>query len=169
MKKIVLCLLLIGQASFSQNTDEKAEAKKKIEQEKAVLVKPYVEEEDASIKVAELLKTAQASNKKLLIQVGGNWCIWCLRLNDFIRKTEELKKIVDTNYIYYHLNWSPKNKNEKFFTHYENPGEKNGYPVFMILNKTGKLIRVQETGSLEEGKGYSLEKVKNFLVSNISN
>ncbi|WP_309597745.1 thioredoxin family protein [Flavobacterium oreochromis] len=123
MKKIVLCLLLIGQASFSQNTDEKAEAKKKIEQEKAVLAKPYIEEEDASMKVAELLKTAQASNKKLLIQVGGNWCIWCLRLNNFIQKTEELKKIVDTNYIYYHLNWSPKIK------------MKSSLPIMKILEK----------------------------------
>ncbi|WP_374226349.1 hypothetical protein [Flavobacterium davisii] len=64
MKKLVLCLLLIAQANFAQTADEKAEAKKKVEQEKAVLAKPYHEEEDASIKVAELLKTAKTEHKK---------------------------------------------------------------------------------------------------------
>ncbi|WP_163444636.1 thioredoxin family protein [Flavobacterium columnare] len=170
MKKLILCLLLIGQANFAQTTDEKAEAKKKVEQEKAVLAKPYHEEEDALLKVKELLAVAQKEHKKVLIQVGGNWCIWCLRLNDFINKNETLKQLVDTNYLYYHLNWSPKNKNEKFFSQYEgNPGEKHGYPVFMILEASGKLLKVQETGSLEEGKGYSFEKVKTFLASNASN
>jgi hypothetical protein len=33
----------------------------------------------------------------------------------------------------------------------------------MVLDKVGKLIHIQETGSLEEGKGYSQEKVKAFF------
>ena len=71
--------------------------------------------------------------------------------------------MVDENYLYYHLNSSPKNKNEKIFAKYGNPGEKYGYPVFIILDKNGKQIHTQESGSLEEGKGYSLEKVKTFF------
>jgi len=164
MKKIYLaCLLLATAIGFSQTDEEKAEKKKQIEAEKASLHKPYNEMEAADVKINELLTQAKAENKNIMIQVGGNWCVWCLRLNDFIQKTDELKSLVDNNYIYYHLNWSPKNKNEKFFAKYGNPGEKQGYPIFMVLNKKGKLIHVQETGSLEEGKGYSQEKVKSFF------
>lgn len=164
MKKIYLaCLLLATAIGFSQTDEEKAEKKKQIEAEKASLQKPYNEKEAADVKINELLIQAKAENKNIMIQVGGNWCVWCLRLNDFIQKTDELKSLVDNNYIYYHLNWSPKNKNEKFFAKYDNPGEKQGYPIFMVLNKKGKLIHVQETGSLEEGKGYSQEKVKAFF------
>lgn len=164
MKKIYLaCLLLATAIGFSQTDEEKAEKKKQIEAEKAFLQKPYNEMEAADVKINELLTQAKAENKNIMIQVGGNWCVWCLRLNDFIQKTDELKSLVDNNYIYYHLNWSPKNKNEKFFAKYGNPGEKQGYPIFMVLNKKGKLIHVQETGSLEEGKGYSQEKVKTFF------
>ncbi|SHI45040.1 thioredoxin family protein [Flavobacterium terrae] len=164
MKKIYLaCVLLVTAIGFSQTDEEKAEKKKQIEAEKASLQKPYNEMEAADVKINELLTQAKAENKNIMIQVGGNWCVWCLRLNDFIQKTDELKSLVDNNYIYYHLNWSPKNKNEKFFAKYGNPGEKQGYPIFMVLNKKGKLIHVQETGSLEEGKGYSQEKVKTFF------
>ena len=142
---------------------KKKRRKKQVETEKASLAKPYHEEENADSKIKELIAKAKSENKNIILQVGGNWCIWCLRLNNFIQNTEELKSMVDTNYLYYHLNWSPKNKNEEFFAKYGNPGEKQGYPIFMVLNKKGKLIHVQETGSLEDGKGYSLEKVKAFF------
>jgi len=74
-----------------------------------------------------------------------------------------LKNIVDKNYEYYHLNYSPDNKNEKTFAKYSNPGEKFGYPVFIILDKNGKTLHIQQSDVLEEGKGYSLEKVKEFF------
>jgi hypothetical protein len=54
-----------------------------------------------------------------MIQAGGNWCIWCLRFNNFVQGTPELKKLwIKT--IYYHLNYSPDNKNEKGFAQYIN-------------------------------------------------
>ena len=168
MKKILLNLAFLGLflpvISNAQTTSEvdaaKLEAKKKAEAEKASYAKPYNDAENAEKKIAELVKKAKKENKNILLQAGGNWCIWCLRFNNFVQTTPELKKLVDENYIYYHLNYSPKNKNEKIFAQYGNPGEKFGYPVFIVLDKNGKQIHTQESGSLEEGKGYSLEKVK---------
>lgn len=164
MKKIVLfALLLVTTISFSQTVEEKEAKKKLADAEKAALPKPYNEMEDANVKVQELMAKAKAENKNIMIQVGGNWCIWCLRLNDFIQKSDVLKRIIDTNYLFYHLNYSPKNKNEAFFSNYKNPGETYGYPVFMVLDASGKQIHVQESGSLEKGKSYSTEKIKAFL------
>lgn len=141
------------------------EAKKKAAaEEKAKLPKPYNDKEDAEAKIAELVKQAQAENKNIILQAGGNWCIWCLRFNNYVQTTPELKKIVDKNYLYYHLNYSPENKNEKVFAKYGNPGEKFGYPVFIVLDKNGKQIYTQDSAILEDGKGYSLEKVKDFFT-----
>jgi thioredoxin-related protein len=98
-----------------------------------------------------------------MIQAGGNWCIWCLRFNKFVQTTPELKKLVDKNYIYYHLNYSPEVKNEKIFKKYGDPGKKFGYPVFIVLDQNGKQIHIQNSSVLEDGKGYSLEKVKKFF------
>ena len=147
-------------------TDSSAilEAKKKIAaEEKAKLPKPYNDKENAEAKIAELVKQAQAENKNIILQAGGNWCIWCLRFNQFVQTTPELKNVVDENYLYYHLNYSPENKNEKVFAKYDNPGAKFGYPVFIVLNKDGKMIHTQDSAVLEEGKGYSIEKVKAFF------
>lgn len=141
------------------------EAKKKAAKaELAKLPKPYNEMENAEEKIAELVKQAKAENKNVMLQAGGNWCIWCLRFNNYVQTTPELKEVVDKNYIYYHLNYSPKNKNEKVFAKYDNPGEKFGYPVFVVLDQNGEMIHTQDSAVLEEGKGYSLEKVKEFFT-----
>ncbi len=141
------------------------EAKKKAAaEEKAKLPKPYNDKENAEAKIAELVKQAQAENKNIILQAGGNWCIWCLRFNQFVQTTPELKNVVDENYLYYHLNYSPENKNEKVFAKYDNPGAKYGYPVFIVLDKNGKMIHTQDSAVLEEGKGYSIEKVKAFFT-----
>ena len=65
--------------------------------------------------------------------------------------------------IYYHLNYSPENKNEKAFKKYGNPGEQYGYPAFLILSAKGEVLFTQKSEDLEDGKGYDPKKVKKFL------
>lgn len=144
------------------------EAKKKAAKEElARLPKPYNDKENAEQKIKELVVQAKKENKNIMIQAGGNWCIWCLRFNQYVQNTPELKEVVDQNYLYYHLNYSPENKNEKVFAQYNNPGAKFGYPVFIVLDQNGKLIHTQDSAVLEEGKGYSLEKTKAFFLKYI--
>jgi thioredoxin-related protein len=131
--------------------------------EKGALPKPYHPEENASQKLKELIQQARKSHKNILIQAGGNWCIWCLRFNYFVQTVPELKSILDKNYLYYHLNFSPENKNEAVFAKYVSKDQHYGYPFFIILSGTGKLLCVQESGGFEAGKGYNADKIKQFL------
>lgn len=176
MRKSVKSLLFLGSillfsltsAQTKENilTKEQLEAKKKAAaEENAKLPKPYHPEANAETDIQNALKLAKKEHKNVLIQAGGNWCIWCLRFNNYVQKTPELKQIVDKNYIYYHLNWSPENKNEKILTSYGNPGNKFGYPVFIILDENGKQLHTQDSAVLEEGSGYSLTKVKELFNS----
>jgi len=172
-RNILKILFLAGLVTFSavsaQTQDkplskEQLEAKKKAAaEEKAKLPKPYHPEANAELEIKNAVAIAKKEHKNVVIQAGGNWCIWCLRFNNYVQQTPELKKLVDNNFVYYHLNWSPENKNEKVFTSYGNPGEKFGYPVFIILDENGKQIHTQDSAVLEEGSGYSLEKVKEFF------
>ncbi|MBT0525532.1 thioredoxin family protein [Riemerella anatipestifer] len=148
----------------ASNTNDSTEIKQKLaEQEKDKLEKPYHPEDNAEEKIATLISQAQKENKNIILQAGGNWCIWCLRFNDYINKTPEIKEIIDQNYLYYHLNYSKENENKALFEKYGNPGEKYGYPVFIVLDQTGKVIHIQNSAVLEENKGYSLDKVKAFF------
>jgi len=174
MKQSIIKVFVIGSvltfsAATAQSTEsavskEQLEAKKKAAaEEKAKLPKPYHPEANAELDIQNALKLAKKTHKNVIIQAGGNWCIWCLRFNNYVQQTPELKKLADDNYVYYHLNWSPENKNEKVFAKYGNPGDKFGYPVFIVLDENGKQIHTQDSAVLEEGSGYSLEKVKAFF------
>lgn len=162
MKNIILKLAFLGilappAISFAQSQE------KPTQQEKQTYEKPYNENTDAELDIQNLIKKAQKEHKNIILQAGGNWCIWCLRFNHFIKTNEELKTLIDNNFVYYHLNFSPKNKNEKIFKKYLTKDKQYGYPFFIILNKNGKKLHIQDSGVLEEGKGYDIEKVKDFL------
>ena len=43
--------------------------------------KLYNPEENAKKEIAEAVKQAKESGKHVLVQIGGNWCIWCARFN----------------------------------------------------------------------------------------
>jgi len=140
--------------------------KKQIEQEKETLSKPYNEEEDAQAKLDALIAQASKEGKYVFVQAGGNWCIWCLRFNDFVQQTPELKQVVDENFVYYHLNYSKNNKNKAVFDKYTPNSKGLGYPFFFVIDGTGHVTNIISSETLEEGKGYSVAKVKEMFVAN---
>jgi thiol:disulfide interchange protein len=123
----------------------------------------YDPEANATLEIESLIKQANQENKHIILQVGGNWCGWCYLFHDFIKENEELNKIVEDNYLLYHLNYSKENKNTALLAKYQFP-QRFGFPVLLILNQEGSLIHTQNSALLEEGKGYDLKKVKEFFM-----
>lgn len=131
--------------------------------EKDTLSYPYHPEANAQEDLDKLIVQATKESKHIVIQAGGNWCIWCLRFNDYIHKTTEINTYLQNNYLYYHLNYSKENKNEEVFRKYVPDSLKLGYPFFIVLNSSGEVLKVQESGGFEDGKSYNKEKVMQFF------
>ena len=149
----ILALAILLAIGFSPiAAQEEAKAPKKI----------YNPQADAKKEISDAIKKANAENKHVFIQVGGNWCSWCLLFHAYINEEPEVKKLIDENYVFTLLNFSPENKNTELLNQYGNPG-RFGYPVFLILDGKGNLIHIQDSGLLEEGKGYNKSKVTGFL------
>lgn len=110
------------------------------------------------LKIATQLATE--TNKRIILDVGGEWCIWCHRLDDFIDSNENIKQIITEKFIVVKVNYSKENKNEKFLSKYP---QIDGYPHFFVLEKDGKLLHSQNTGLLEKDKDYDPEKFMAFL------
>jgi thioredoxin-related protein len=103
---------------------------------------------------------ATESNKRIILDVGGEWCIWCHRIDAFMHNTEEIKLLLEENYVVVKVNFSKENKNEKFLSQYP---EIEGYPHFFVLDIDGKLLHSQNTGELEKDKDYDKDKFVAFL------
>lgn len=122
----------------------------------------YKPDENGVQEIASAVKKAKDESKHVLIQIGGNWCIWCARFNDFVTKDGSLDSLVNRNYVVYHLNYSKENKNSDLLEKYDFP-QRFGFPVFLILNEKGDLIHTQSSWYLESGKSYDKEKVTAFF------
>ena len=133
--------------------------------------KVYDEQVNQLTQIDQAVKQAKADGKFVVCQVGGNWCPWCLRFADFITKDAEIAKLVKDNFVYIHVDYSPKSfkedparkeRSEKMMKRHGNPG-RFGYPVFVVLDGKGKVLHTQDSSFLEEGKGYSKDKVVRFF------
>jgi thioredoxin-related protein len=117
---------------------------------------------DGMKQIKEAVALAQASNKHVLIQYGGNWCGWCIKFDAFCKADAELTQVINDNYIPVKLNYDPTNKNSAANDYLGNP-TRFGFPVFIILDAKGKPIHIQDSALLEEGQGYSKQKVLGFF------
>lgn len=148
-KTILLALvLLVSQMAFAQETKK---------------VDLYNPNENADSALAIIQAQAAKEGKHVLIQLGGNWCSWCIEFNRFVKSNAQLDSIVKANYLVYHLNYSKENKNIKLLTKFEFPN-RFGFPVWVILDSKGKRLHTQNSSYLEKDKSYDKEKVKGFLL-----
>ena len=113
---------------------------------------------EADLKAA--LKRAEAENKRILVQAGGDWCGWCKLLDKYFRENGRVAAALAADYLIIKVNYSDENRNEDFFKQFP-PAE--GYPHLYVLDASGKLLRSQGTGELEEGRGYNEDKVLRVL------
>ena len=133
----------------------------------AQLPKVYNDSIDPMEQIDNALDQAKANGKFVICQVGGNWCPWCLKFADFITKDEEIAKLVDNNFVYIHVSYNPHKSTDKdrdgaMLQRLGRPS-RFGYPVFVVLNHDGKVLHIQDSSFLEEGKGYNKEKVLRFF------
>jgi thioredoxin-related protein len=117
---------------------------------------------DGMKQINEAIAIAKKSGKHVLIQYGGNWCGWCIKFDAFCKVDSAISKIIDKNYLPVKLNYSPENKNDASNIFLGNP-TRFGFPVFIIIDGNGKILHIQDSGLLEEGQGYSKNKVIGFF------
>ncbi|MEA5668293.1 thioredoxin family protein [Stenotrophomonas sp. MH1] len=103
---------------------------------------------------------AQRGGKRIILDVGGEWCSWCHLLDAFMEGDSEIRRFRDGNYVWMKVNFSEENENTAFLSGYP---EIKGYPHLFVLDAEGKLLHSQFTGDLEKGKGYDREKFFAFL------
>lgn len=131
------------------------------------LKRVYNEEIDPMEQIDAAVAKAKQQGKFVICQVGGNWCPWCLRFADFITKDTTISALIEENFEYIHVNYNPRDKEAEakaklMLRRLNNPG-RFGFPVFVVLDTEGRVLHIQDSSFLEEGQGYSQEKVLRFF------
>lgn len=149
MKHMIITVLL-GLFSLAVVAQEHKEAKL------------YNPDADARADIKKAVVQAAKEHKNVMLQVGGNWCIWCTRFNHTVMHNDTLKGLMENNYVVVHVNYEKKNAEDKLWRELGFP-QRFGFPVFVILDEQGNRIHTQNSAYLEEGKGHSPVKIAEFL------
>jgi len=142
MKKVILILGLIASIIAISMTTKASQG-------------PYDPSQDAFKDFQQAKLQAQNEDKLILIQIGGNWCPWCHKLERFFTKNDNVNNLLHSTFVSIKVNVSPENDNETFLN--EMP-EFEGYPFIVITDAHGEILNSRTSGALEEGNGYSETK-----------
>jgi len=116
---------------------------------------------DAARDVDTALKMARAARRRVLVEVGGEWCSWCHIMDRFFAANPDLKRIRDANFIWLKVNFSKENPNQALLARWPQVA---GYPHLFVLDADGRVLQSQDTGTLEAGKDYDGIAFRKFLV-----
>ncbi len=124
----------------------------------------YNPDANAKKEVAAAVAKASAEGKHVFLQIGGNWCPWCVRFHKMITEDKQLDSLIHANYEVVKVNYSKENDNHEILATLGYP-QRFGFPVFVILDGTGKVLHTQDSGYLELDKGYNHEKVERLFLN----
>lgn len=102
---------------------------------------------------------ATAEDKRVLIVVGGDWCVWCEILDRFIAGDAGVSAAWSESFVVLKVNMSSVNQNTAFLSSFP---DSVGYPDFFILESNGAYLGQQRTDALEQGRNYDRERMIAF-------
>ncbi|MBC8064547.1 MAG: thioredoxin family protein [Chlorobia bacterium] len=115
---------------------------------------------DAAKDIQKAVILAKKQNKRILLDVGGEWCGWCHKLDKFFKTDLEVAKVLKERFVVVKINFSPENENKAVLSKYP---AAEGYPHLYVLDKNGKFLHSQGTGELETGDHHDHDKFMKFL------
>ena len=161
MKKILLFILPILLLFNSSHAEQPADSANSLSEQQ----QKFDPARDATRDIQNAVRQAQKSHKRILLDVGGEWCIWCHRLDSLFLQNKDLAEYLNKYYVVVKINVSKENMNQELLSKFPKVA---GYPHFFVLNRNGKFLHSQDTGELEYPtnypiKGHDKKKVFIFL------
>ena len=159
---VVLLISLVCLFSFAQ-TDNALDVKSaSLAADNSYLpVRKFDPKRDGAADLQAAVVEAQRTGKRVILDVGGDWCEWCHVLDKFFENHPEVVNLRDNNFITVAVFYSHENKNEKVLGHYP---KVEGIPHFFVLETDGTLLHSQGMVKLETGGEPDPEKMKDFLL-----
>ena len=127
----------------------------------AATIYPEVGRADADI--AAGLEVAAKTNRRVLVEFGGNWCPDCIVLDHHFHVPENAA-LLNKHYVLVHVNVGVKGITDNFAIaeRYGIPLKK-GVPALAVLEPDGRVVFAQKQGEFEAMRKVDPASVRDFL------
>ena len=78
----------------------------------------YDETRDPAKDLQNAIATATKMDKRILLLVGGDWCVYCNIMDETFESHPQLRKVRDTNFVTVKVNYNKENPNQTFLSKY---------------------------------------------------
>lgn len=143
---LILILLVSAAFAFSQTTKKSKTKLTEIQKLEAKREK-FDPKRDPNLDLQNAILKAQKENKRIILDIGGEWCGWCKKMEYYFMQNPKLEKLRDKNYVWVRINMSEENENKEFLSKYP---AISAYPHLFVLEKDGSLLHSQNTEEIEE-------------------
>ena len=166
MRSIVAAVFLISMASASAALAEvpapRMTSATEMAQLETPLPTPYDEHADADAALAATVERAKADGKRVLIDLGGNWCTDC-RILAAVMALPELKAFVAKHYDVVVVDVGRMNKNLQIPARY-GVTKLVGVPTVLIVEPNGKLVDETNSADLADARSMNPQGIADWLA-----
>ncbi len=106
------------------------------------------------------IKLANTTQRRVLIEVGGDWCKWCHVLDKFLNDNPDIKTKLHQTFVMLKVNVSDENDNREFLNAFPKP---LGYPHMYIAENDGNILLSKDTAEFLNNGSYSRERFLEFF------
>lgn len=162
MKKLVLAAALLAAPAFAAAPVLKSPIAA-MEQLPVVLMQPYDEKANADAAVAAAFARAKKSHKRVLIDLGGNWCVDCIVLANFV-ELPQVKRFVAAHYEWVAVDVGRFNKNLQIPARFGLTKRLVGVPTILIVTPDGKQINQNDVFAVSDARSMTPQALADYLA-----
>jgi len=123
--------------------------------------KIYNEKSNPFTDATNAIALANKTGRNVLIEIGGNWCTWCKKMDAFLEKNPKVYQALHSKYVLLKVSVSDENENKAFMAGLP---PVLGYPHMYVSTGEGKMLLSKDTGELQENGQYNAPIWLTFLT-----
>jgi thiol-disulfide isomerase/thioredoxin len=125
---------------------------------------PYDEQADAQAVVAKARAQAKREHKRLLIDLGGNWCLDC-RVLAGIMELPELRPFLQKHFVIATIDIDRFDKNGAIAAHYGITGRLDGVPAILAVDPVrDRLLNRDKLFALADARHMTPQGLADWLA-----
>jgi thiol-disulfide isomerase/thioredoxin len=128
-----------------------------------VVMKPYDESANADAAVNAAFARAKKDGKRVLIDLGGNWCTDCIVLANVL-ELPEVKSFVDAHFEFVEVDVGRFDKNLQVPKRFGIVKRLEGVPSLLIAEPDGTLVNKGHVSALADARSMTPQGIATWLT-----
>ncbi len=122
--------------------------------------KIYDEQRDPFQDAVAAISSATQTERNVLIEIGGNWCTWCHKMDAFLEKNPDIYQALHAKFVLLKVSVSDSNENADFM---QGLPPVLGYPHMYVSTAKGKVLLSKDTAEFLRSGNYSRQQWLEFI------